>query len=893
MGEVYKALHVHLHALRVIKLMRPNIAGEREAHDRFLREARLANRIQHPNVAALFDFSGLPDGSFYMVWEYIEGTNLRKFVHDRRFLRPDVAVRLASQALMGLDAIHRAGIIHRDISPENLMVASDELGRERIKIIDLGVAKQWNETNDEQTRTGIFVGKFKYCSPEQLGMLKRGERIDGRADIYSFALVLYEMLTGIAPFQAETPHQYLVLQTGEMPRPLRTANPQTAVPPQLEALLFRALAKDRERRFNTAAEFAQALEATLPALPESGPTVAVALPHAQSVADVTVAPVTPTVVRPEPLPKSASLRTPGPGMSDSAIGRKRDLFDQVVKAIGDEQYAKGDAALQNLRMHLGARAESDTEFRRLRNELERGAADKEAWFLDALERAREEAKPKEVQSLLAERDERLGRRFGPASVRFENEVWLRRRDELFTKGRSWITAESFVSAGGVLEELAEHLGAGAAVDEEYLALRQIFQQALADASEKMRQEIVAAHAQENIGKTRRLLSMYDAKFGQEVSKHASITAAEAWVREMDGLRKTLPPARQTTEVRRVTRRRRGGLVITLIVVTLVAGAVAAACVWKPRTAQLVQRYTSGRTRSTLLDFLGVAPLRAVPPVPHPPRIEASKASLEGQPWTNPTDGLEYVWIPAGTADLGCVDGDTQCAPDEPPRHAVSAGGFWLAKTEVTVEVFERFVRATGRPFILSHARPPIDDVVSIGTGNWRAPLLPNEQALPKWPVGWLTASDAAAFCAWGGGRLPTEDEWEYAARGADAATIHGWGNAASPPSAVANLADAELIRRFAVPRRLRHELFPDYTDHFDTYAPVASFTPNRFGLFDLEGNVWEWCAAGGGARVLRGGSWGSVARDVRLSARKVVPPGQSSWGTGCRCAIAATVSSGR
>src|SRR2546430_10984003 len=125
MGEVYKALHVHLHAMRVIKLMRATIAGDRDSHDRFLREARLATRIQHPNVAALFDFSALPDGSFYMVWEYIEGTDLRKFVQERQFLRPASAVRLAVQALLGLEAIHRAGIVHPDINPGNPMGPPD------------------------------------------------------------------------------------------------------------------------------------------------------------------------------------------------------------------------------------------------------------------------------------------------------------------------------------------------------------------------------------------------------------------------------------------------------------------------------------------------------------------------------------------------------------------------------------------------------------------------------------------------------------------------------------------------------------------------------------------------------------------------------------------------
>ena len=117
--------------------------------------------------------------------------------------------------------------------------------------------------------------------------------------------------------------------------------------------------------------------------------------------------------------------------------------------------------------------------------------------------------------LLAEREERVGRRFGDPSVKLETEVWLRRRDELFAKARNFMTAESFATAGRVLDELAEHLEDGAPADEELAALRQTFQHALVESSEKMRREIAAAHAQENIVKTRRLLSMYDARFGQE------------------------------------------------------------------------------------------------------------------------------------------------------------------------------------------------------------------------------------------------------------------------------------------------------------------------------------------------------------------------------------------
>jgi serine/threonine-protein kinase len=268
MGEVYKVLHIYLNSIRVIKLMRSNIAADAAASERFLREARLATRINHPSVATLFDFSRLEDGSHYMVWEFIEGTNLHELIDQRGPLSPKYAARLAAQALHGLDAIHRAGIVHRDISPENLMITHDDEGEERVKVIDLGIAKQW-DTEDTKTKTGMFVGKWKYCSPEHLGMLQSGERIDGRADLYSFGIVLYEMLTGVPPFQADTPHAYLMMHSSERPRALREANPGVTAPPELEAIILRALEKDRNKRFATAREFAQAIERIAPSLSDA------------------------------------------------------------------------------------------------------------------------------------------------------------------------------------------------------------------------------------------------------------------------------------------------------------------------------------------------------------------------------------------------------------------------------------------------------------------------------------------------------------------------------------------------------------------------------------------------------------------------------------------------
>src|SRR5215210_1513062 len=184
MGEVYKASHTLLGSSRVIKVVHPQISGNTDAKDRFLREARAATKIQHSNVATLHDFAALPDGAHYMVWEFIDGENLAQRLRTRGTLPPRQAVRIGIQALLGLEAIHRAGIIHRDISPENLMITRDD----EVKIIDLGVAKVEDTDAVSQTRTGIFVGKLRYASPEQLGFLPEGERVDGRADLYGIAM---------------------------------------------------------------------------------------------------------------------------------------------------------------------------------------------------------------------------------------------------------------------------------------------------------------------------------------------------------------------------------------------------------------------------------------------------------------------------------------------------------------------------------------------------------------------------------------------------------------------------------------------------------------------------------------------------------------------------------
>lgn len=272
MGEVYRAKHLHLDEVRIIKVMKAVILQDQTQQRRFAEEARLATRIRHPNVAALYDFSKLPNGRFYMVWEFIDGRTLLQLLRAGGPIPAPEALDIAIQVLNGLAEIHRAGVVHRDISPDNIMILSK--GRPRIaKIIDLGIAKQVAEDRAGMTTTGMFLGKLKYCSPEQAGAMAEGERLDGRSDIYSFGAVLYEMLSGQPLFQSPTPEGYLVKHLQEPPPPLPAAMLPADIGPQLSAVVARAIEKDRTKRFQSASEFAQALT-NLRAGTATAPTVA-------------------------------------------------------------------------------------------------------------------------------------------------------------------------------------------------------------------------------------------------------------------------------------------------------------------------------------------------------------------------------------------------------------------------------------------------------------------------------------------------------------------------------------------------------------------------------------------------------------------------------------------
>lgn len=270
MGEVYKVRHVHLNAFRTIKVMRRSLVADETYRSRFAREARLATLLHHPNVAVVHDFSSLPGGVNYMVGEFIEGITVRRWSSLYGQMPFELAIEIAMQTLGGLEHIHRAGLLHRDMSADNIMISVNERGEAVAKIIDLGIAKRVSGTaTGDSTQAGIFVGNPRYSSPEQLGALGDGEEIDARADIYCFGVVLYEMLAGVPPFVSNTPDGYAAKHLAQAPPPLLAQPGAEGVPPPLQDVLNTALQKDRSKRHQSAKELAAALAPYRVPLPES------------------------------------------------------------------------------------------------------------------------------------------------------------------------------------------------------------------------------------------------------------------------------------------------------------------------------------------------------------------------------------------------------------------------------------------------------------------------------------------------------------------------------------------------------------------------------------------------------------------------------------------------
>jgi eukaryotic-like serine/threonine-protein kinase len=242
-----------------LKVLHPELASTVGA-DRFKREIRVAARLQHPHILSILDSGETSGGQLWFTMPFVNGENVYERLQRERQFTPAEALRIATAAASALAYAHEQGVVHRDIKPDNILLAGDE-----VLVADFGVARAVSEVQEKLTATGMIVGTPTYMSPEQASGDKA---IDGRSDIFALGCVVYEMLAGEPPFKGPNPQATLMRRFMGPPRPLR---PMVQIPEHVEAAIVRAVAKEPAERFDTASAFADALAGRPPAAPAAAP----------------------------------------------------------------------------------------------------------------------------------------------------------------------------------------------------------------------------------------------------------------------------------------------------------------------------------------------------------------------------------------------------------------------------------------------------------------------------------------------------------------------------------------------------------------------------------------------------------------------------------------------
>jgi serine/threonine-protein kinase len=324
MGVVYRGQRVQLERPVAVKFLHPWIATQKAFLTRFDTEARAMSRLQHPNCVSVIDFG--VEGTPYLVMDFVTGKTLRDVLGGAR-IEPARALRIVRQLLAGLGYAHAQGIVHRDLKPEN-MILTDEPGlTDHLRILDFGLAK----LRDGPAMTaGLAVGTPSYMSPEQTGA---DGAIDARTDLYAVGVLLFELLAGRKPFQSENVGELLLMHR-EMPPPLlRVAAPAAGLSAEIEAVVGKALSKFAEDRYQTAADFAAALEGT---------------PEGRG-----VAPAAPARAAGAALPAPAQGGRPVPAPADATIVDSPSRIQRLVGGSADGAGAPRDRRVVWVGVALG------------------------------------------------------------------------------------------------------------------------------------------------------------------------------------------------------------------------------------------------------------------------------------------------------------------------------------------------------------------------------------------------------------------------------------------------------------------------------------------------------------------------------------------------------------
>jgi eukaryotic-like serine/threonine-protein kinase len=309
MAKVYLARDQVLDRDVALKVMREAYASDQEFVERFRREARSAASLAHPSIVQIYDQGRAEDGTYYIAMEYVPGGTLKEHIKESGSLDPGEAAGIAARVAEALEVAHERGVVHRDIKPQNVLLTPSGT----VKVVDFGIARAASATS--VTRTSLVLGTAGYMSPEQAA----GERVGPASDLYSLGVVLYEMLTGEVPYDAETPVAVAVKHLNEPPRHPREANPR--VPEELDALTVKLMAKKPEDRYSSAAELARDLERIKAGLP---PLAASLEPEA---ATVPVSPGSPNTGHTRVAPTAVATGKPA---APAVRRRRRGLLPLLV-----------------------------------------------------------------------------------------------------------------------------------------------------------------------------------------------------------------------------------------------------------------------------------------------------------------------------------------------------------------------------------------------------------------------------------------------------------------------------------------------------------------------------------------------------------------------------------
>ena len=287
MGAVYQAEHTHMRKRLAIKVLHPEMSRLPEVVARFEREAMAAAHIDHPNVATATDFGKLDDGSFFLVLEFVEGHGLREEIGKGR-LELGRALHITRQISSALQRAHQMGIVHRDLKPENVMLIEKDDDKDFVKVLDFGIAKvPVGELGSSGvkgagqpvlTQLGMVYGTPEYMAPEQA----LGQDVDARADLYALGVIAYEMMTGLRPFDSDSKVQLLGMHVTAPVPPMAVKAPEANVPPDVEAIVVRCLAKESTHRWSDAKELTDAITAVAAKLSSGGRISALPPPMSMS-----------------------------------------------------------------------------------------------------------------------------------------------------------------------------------------------------------------------------------------------------------------------------------------------------------------------------------------------------------------------------------------------------------------------------------------------------------------------------------------------------------------------------------------------------------------------------------------------------------------------------------